>query len=163
VPLFPSLPSRGCVTAHTFHPILAKPWPELALSRYRHAFKPTVECPWQRELAAEQTLVDYALETASTVGEIRGEEANTCDILEIVALGHVEDQLYNNARNAAGEAATRNEAVIWELVHRHAGYTPADGFTIGAITRFRLNLERTSQIDNLIAGPSFGSCTDTTP
>ncbi len=160
VPVFPSLPSRGCASAHTLHPILDTPWLELALSRYRRAFRPSIECPWHRELAAESALVDYALATATTVGEIRGEALNTCDIGEVVALGHMYDQLYDNARNAASEAAVRNEAVIWQLVHRHSGYTPSDGFTLRALNQFTSNLERTSEIDSLIAGPSSGSCTD---
>ena len=45
VPVFPAL-SKGCGAAGMFHPITDTPWPELAIARYRHKFKPPLECSW---------------------------------------------------------------------------------------------------------------------
>ncbi|MFL5830917.1 MAG: hypothetical protein ACJ76X_13465 [Solirubrobacteraceae bacterium] len=160
VPVFPQLPTGGCVTAdEKFHPITTTSWPELSMARYRHSFKAQIECPWQRELAAERSLVDYSLQLATAAGEVRTEQGNTCDINDVVALGKIWDQLYTNARNVAGEVAARDGAVIWSAVRFRAGYTSRDGFRIHTISRFGKNLKRTFEIESRIAGAQFGSCT----
>ena len=159
VPVFPGGGGRGCSSTKTFHPILATPWPEVALAHYRHPFKPQLECPWRHELAAQRALVDYALETAAAAGDIRTTAGNTCDVSETDALYKIFDQLYNNARNAAGEAAHRGLGVIWRIVDRRAGYAVG---TAGprVIRLFADDIERTTTIDSLIAGSNQLACTE---
>lgn len=159
VPLFPGGGGRGCSSAKTFHPILDTPWPAVALDRYRRAFKPPVECDWNRELAAERALVDYALELASTAGEIRTSAGNTCDVTEATALYKIFDQLYNNARNAAGEVATRSMAVLWAIVHRRSGFVLGVR-GVRVIRLFSDNVFRTTRIDSLIGGTDQLECTE---
>src|SRR5262249_49858066 len=88
VPVFPSV-GKGCASAGTFHPITDTPYPKLAVLRYRRAFKPPIECSWQRELAAEQSLIDYSIDTARAAGEIRTEAMNTCPIDRLEELYHI--------------------------------------------------------------------------
>jgi hypothetical protein len=111
-------------------------------------------------LAIEHTLVDYAIEVSATAGEIRTEALNTCPIDQVVALGRIFDQLFNNERNAVGEAASRMGGVLWAVVHRRSGYTQADAFTTKTLDLFEKNLERSGVTNELIAGAQYGSCVD---
>jgi hypothetical protein len=160
VPVFPASVSKGCSSARTFHPITDTPWPQLALPRYRRAFKPPLECSWQRELAAERSLVDFAIDIARAAGDIRTEAGNTCDVGQMMDLYHMFDQLYNNERNAIGEAAKRSEGVVWAMVHRRTGYTQANGLTIHKFQQFGNNLRRSEVTWYLISGADHGSCVD---
>ena len=159
VPVFPGGGGRGCASTKTFHPILTTPWPEVALARYRRPFKPQLECTWRRELAAQRALVDYALETATAAADVRTAAGNTCDVGESEALYKIFDQLYNNARNAAGEVAHRDLAVLPAVVHRRSGYA-VGGAGTRLIRLFGNNLERALKIDSLIAGSDQLSCTE---
>ena len=159
VPVFPGGGGRGCSATKTFRPILATPWPEAALDRYRHPFKPQLECTWQRELAAEHALVEYALETATAAGDIRTSAGSTCDESEATALYRLFDQLYNNARNAAGEVAHRGLAVDSRVVFQRKGYA-AGKAGIHVIRLFANNAQPILTIDSLIGGADQLSCTE---
>ena len=158
VPVFPGGGGRGCSTTKTFHPILTTPWPEAALARYRHPFKPGLECTWRQELAAEHALVQYALETATAAGDIRTSAGSTCDESEATALYKIFDQLYNNARNAAGEVAHRGLAVYSRVVFQRKGYA-AGKAGIRIIRMFKNNARPILTIDSLIGGSDQLSCT----
>ncbi len=158
IPVFPGAGGRGCFTTRTYRPILDTPWPQVALARYRQPFKPQLECTWQRELAAERVLVDYSLELARAAGDIRTAAGTTCDGIEATALYKVFDQVYNNARNVAGEVAHRALVVINRVVFQRAGYA-AGKAGVHVIHLFYKNEERVLTIDSLVGGSDELGCT----
>jgi hypothetical protein len=159
VPVFPGAGGRGCFTTKTFHPILDAPWPQIALPRYRRAFKPQLECTWRPELAAERALVEYALETASAAGDVRTAAGTTCDEGETTTLYKIFDQLYNNARNAASEVAHRALAVYSRVIFQRTGYAVGKA-ALHVIRLFGDDEKRVLTIDSLIGGSDNLGCTD---